>query len=78
MPGPVGLKGILTVYRAIDVADKLGVEFALIHHKPHRLSCNDAADCAEIIVGDVRNKAWSHPYTILPSSLSTMLFQSRS
>jgi hypothetical protein len=40
-------------YRATAIANKLGIEFALIHRRKSK----SEAECMEILVGDVRNKA---------------------
>ena len=44
------------VSRATAIADKLGVEFALIHRKRDG-KAEDAPERMEILVGDVRDKA---------------------
>ena len=43
------------IYRATTIADKLGVEFALIHRKRDGKE-RDAPEHMEILVGDVRDK----------------------
>lgn len=43
------------LYRVTAIADKLGVEFALIHRKRDGKS-QDAPEHMEILVGDVRDK----------------------
>jgi phosphoribosylpyrophosphate synthetase len=43
------------IYRVTAMADKLGVEFALIHRKRDGKS-EDAPERMEILVGDVRDK----------------------
>lgn len=44
-----------SISRVTTIADKLGVEFALIHRKRDRM-CENAPERMELLVGDVRDK----------------------
>jgi ribose-phosphate pyrophosphokinase len=46
-----------TQYRVTAIADKLGLDFALIHRKRDGKSEN-APEKMELLVGDVKGKVW--------------------
>jgi hypothetical protein len=54
------------------MADKLGVEFALIHRKRDGKS-EDAPERMEILVGDVRDKVKSKAQAHLSSDINKLL-----
>lgn len=51
----LGCFGVHRQGRATTIADKLGIDFALIHRK-RRLKTPDAPEQMELLVGDVRGK----------------------
>ena len=62
--------------RVTAIADKLGLDFALIHRK-RGVRGAEAPEQMELLVGDVRDKVWDrtfvpllrpHPYNLFQSS----------
>ncbi len=55
---PPSLRVTNTLFRVTAIADKLGVEFALIHRQ-RIAKGEDAPEKMEVLVGDVRDKVWA-------------------
>jgi hypothetical protein len=64
-------------HRVAAIADKLGVEFALIHRKRDR-NAENAPEKMEILVGDVKDKAIPSDTVLLTGVSRLNIYFSRS